>query len=133
MDPRIAEKLDEIDNIDDLNDMLLYILEKLEDTFDSPELQYLFMNTPNTYGSLVSKYLRTAINVFKASSVQLESINIMLYLGDREPVRVIDNEYAEKEIYLDDTVYVTDEIATDRTIYLEDYVYVQDKAYVSEN
>lgn len=133
MDPRIAEKLDEIDNIDDLNDMLLYILEKLEDTFDSPELQYLFMNTPNTYGSLVSKYLRTAINVFKASSVQLESINIMLYLGDREPVRVIDNEYTEKEIYLDDTVHVTDEIATDRTIYLEDYVYVQDKAYVSEN
>ena len=57
----------------------------------------------------------------------------MLYLGDREPVRVIDNEYTEKEIYLDDTIHVTDEIATYKTIYLEDYVYVQDKAYVSEN
>lgn len=131
IDPRIAQKLDAIDDPDDLNDMLLYILEKLEDTFDSPELRYLYMNTPNTYGTLISNYLRTAINVFKASSVQLQSINIFLYCGDRDPIRVIDNQHSHRDIYINDCIHVSDEIATHKTIYLEDHIGIMNKAYIN--
>ena len=106
-----------------------YLLNKLEDTFSSPELRYLYMGTANTYGSLISRYLRIAINVFKASSVQLQSINIFLYAGDSDPVRVIDMEHTHKNVYINDVVHVIDEIATHKTIYLEDYIGVMDKAY----
>ena len=129
IDPRMGETLDKIEDDDALNELILYILNKLEDTFSSPELRYLYMGTANTYGSLISRYLRIAINVFKASSVQLQSINIFLYAGDSDPVRVIDMEHTHKNVYINDVVHVIDEIATHKTIYLEDYIGVMDKAY----
>lgn len=129
MDPRITERLDLIEDEDELNEMILYILEKLEDVFNSPELRYLFLNTSNNYNTIISRYLRTAINVFKASSVQLESINIVLYLGDHEPVRVIDYAYKEKHAYIHDVVHIDDEVALHKTIILEDHVMVGDRVY----
>ena len=133
MDPALANKLDELAaDEDDLNELILYILEKLEDTFGSPELQYLFLNTANNYSSIISRYLRTAINVFKASSVQLESINIILYLGDHDPIRIIDMIHKHKDKYLNDCAHITDTIAFQKTLYLDDNVFVGDRV-VTEN
>ena len=133
IDPRMGTFIDKAEDEHELNDILLYILEKLEDTFSSEELKYLYMGTANLYASLISQYLRTAINVFKASSVQLQAINIFLYAGDGEPIRMIDMEHTHKNVYINETVNVIDEIATQRTIYLEDYVAVSDKIYPNLN
>lgn len=135
VDPVLAHKLDQIDRVKDSNDldrMLLYILEELEKTFDSDELKYLFLNTPNTYGNLITKYLRTAINVFKASSVQLESINIFFNIGDADPIRVIDKKVLHKTHDIHDHVYVTDEVSVHKTIYVNDTVAALEKPYVNE-
>lgn len=131
LDPRMGTYLDNVEDEHELNDIILYILEKLEDTFNSPELKYLYMNTANLYNSLISGYLRIAINVFKASSVQLDSINIFLYAGDSDPIRVIDDEHHHRNVGCDDTIHITDDIATKKTIYLEDYIGIMDKNYVN--
>lgn len=132
IDPHLANRLKAIDIVKDSNEldkMLIYILEKLEDLFSSDELKYLFLNTPSTYGALIEKYLRMAINVFKASSVQLESINVFFNVGDSEPIRIIDQKVIHKKCGIDDTVYVSDDIAIHKTIVLDDTIRVMDKAY----
>lgn len=131
LDFKLANKILSCDDNIELNNLLLYILEKLEELFNREELKYLFMNTPNTSGTLISKYLIKAINVFKASSVQLTSINVFFYLGDTFPIRVIDQSYHHTDRYLNDEVVVEDEIATHKTIVLEDYVNIGDKAYAN--
>lgn len=132
LDPVVCAKLDNIDmkeHANDLDKMIIYILEKLEDLFNSDELHYLFLNTPSAYGALIEKYLKMAINVFKASSVQLDTINVFFRLGDHDPVRVIDQKEKHITSYINDTIYVTDEIATHKTIGVDDTVYGLDKAY----
>lgn len=130
LDPRLANKLNNCDEVE-LNNVLLYILEKLEDLFNREELKYLFMNTHNTAGTLISRYLIKAINVFKASSVQLSSINVFFYLGDMYPIRVIDQSYHHINRYIDDEVIVDDEIATHKIIVLDEYANIGDKVYVN--
>ena len=112
--------------------MILYILEKLEELFDSPELKYLFLNTPSAYGNLVQKYLRIAINVFKAAPVQLDSINVFFNLGDSEPIRIIDDWRLNRGLGTGETIYIEDEVVTHKTIVIEDYVRVGCKVYVDE-
>ena len=132
IDPRLAATLDSLDREVDANELdklLLYILEKLEALFNSPELKYLFLNTPNTYGALIEKYLRTAINVFKASTVQLESINVFFNAGDADPIRIIEQKEERYAVVGDDHIHIYDEVATHETIILEDTVYLMDKAY----
>lgn len=126
-DPVYAEKCDK-----ELNDLLLYILNKLEEFFNTNELKYLFLNTPNIFVSTISKYLRTAINVFKASTVQLESINVLFNVGDHDPIRIID----QRDIYLtegiNDNVYIFDELAFHKHVNIDDYMYSLDKGYTDE-
>lgn len=136
LDPRLAKKLDSIDmekddGIDNINKLLLYILEKLEELFDSPELKYLFLNTPNTYGTLISRYLRIAINAFKASSVQLHAINVVFYLGDDRPIRIIDKAAIHREFGIEEDVHIWDEVSVHRRVVIDDYVYIMDKAYTN--
>lgn len=135
LDPRLSKKLDSLDRAEDsdeLDKLLLYILEKLEEYFNTDELRYLFLNTPNTYGTLIAKYLRTAINVFKASSVQLESINIFFNVGDSDPIRVIDQKILHRTDQVTDTIYVTDDVAIHKTIVVDDVVALIDKGYINE-
>lgn len=135
IDPKLAKKLDSIDRVKDSNDLdkvLIYILDKLEELFSSDELKYLFLNTPSTYGNLITGYLRTAINVFKASSVQLESINVFFTIGDSDPVRVIEHREIEKRHLIDDTVHVDDEIAIHKSITIDETIHVMDKPYIQE-
>ena len=73
-----------------------------------------------------------AINVFKASSVQLESINVFFNVGDNNPIRVIDQKIIHKKLGMDDTIHIEDDIATHKTIVLDDTVYVMDKAYYND-
>lgn len=87
------------------------------------------MNTPSAYGALIEKYLKMAINVFKASSVQLDTINVFFRLGDHDPIRVIDQKEKHVKSYINDTVYVTDEVAVHKTIGIDDTIRVLDKAY----
>ncbi len=134
VDPKLAAKLDSLDAEKDANDLdklLVYILEKLEDLFSTDELKYLFLNTPSTYGALIEKYLRMAINVFKASSVQLDSINVFFTIGDSEPVRVIDQKITHEKAGVGEVVRVTDEVAFHETLIIEDYVYTMDKPYMN--
>ena len=132
IDPVLAYKLSSLDldkDANELDKMLIYILEELEELFSSDELKYLFLNTPSTYGALIEKYLRMAINVFKASSVQLESINVFFNVGDAEPIRIIDQKVTHKKVSIDDTIYVEDDLAMHKTIVVDDTVYVMDKPY----
>lgn len=131
LDPKLAQKLDSIDDEDALNGLLVYILEKLEDLFNSDELKYLFLNTPTVYTSLIGRYIRMAINVFKASSVQLRSINIFFYLGDRDPIRVIDGKVVHKKYPIDEYIHVKDSVSTHKTIFLNEYIAVGDKVYAN--
>lgn len=116
---------------EELNSTTLYVMEKMEYIYSHDVLKYLFVNTPNTSISLLSKYIRTAIEVFKASSVQLDTINIFFYLGTDSPVRVFDEMHWWRTHGLTDQVNVKDEIVYHKTIILEDYVRVQDKTYTS--
>lgn len=131
LDPKLAAKLDKIDSDDEdsLNALIVYILEKLEDLFNSDELHYLFLNTPTVYGALIGKYIRMAINVFKASSVQLRSINVFFKLGDRDPVHVIDGKATHRKDGISEWVHVKDELGTHKTVFLHEYVAVGDKVY----
>lgn len=134
-DPKLAALLDSIDVSKDPNDLdklILYILEKLETTFSSPELKYLFLNTPNTYGTLIQKYLKMAINVFKASSVQLESINVFFNVGESDPIRVIDHKVQHRTNTISEGIHVYDTIATHKTIVVDEYIGVGDKPYIDE-
>lgn len=134
-DPRLTAVLDRIDMEKDPNELdklILYILEKLEELFSTPELKYLFMNTPNTYGVLIQKYLRMAINVFKAAPVQLESINTFFSVGENDPVRIIDHEDHQRVYGINDDVHIYDEVAVHKTIVIEDTVRVGDKPYIED-
>ena len=115
-----------------MNDLLLYILNKLEEYFSSDELKYLFLNTPNIFVSVISKYLRTAINVFKASTVQLESINVLFNVGDHDPIRVIDQKELHWKEKLNDYVFIFDEIAFHKHLIIDDFAYLLDKGYTDE-
>ncbi len=132
IDPGVYYKLIDFNSDrhqNELNTMVLYILDKLEGFFDSDQFKYLFLNTPNIYSSVISKYLRTAINVFKANAVQLTSINVFLEYGDHKPIRVIDDAYTETEQYINDSITPTDSIVLNTTLTIDDYINVADSAY----
>ena len=143
MEPKLAAKLDSCGNeigIDgtltdkaesELNNLIVYALEQLENLFTTDEFHYLFLGTPSVYTTLLGKYIRTAINVFKASSVQFRNINIVLKLGDRDPIRLIDDQRRAKVMYPETHVHVIDECSVHRTIYIDDMIYVGDKIYTN--
>jgi hypothetical protein len=70
-----------------------------------------------------------AINVFKASSVQLDSINVFFNLGDSDPIRIIDQNVAHKKVMNNDTIYIDDDLAMHKTIVVDDTIYVECKEY----
>lgn len=129
LDVNLADKLKSTTDEDTLANILVYTLEKLEALFNSKELKYLFMNTPNTTDVLISKWVKNAINIFKASSVQLESINIFFYLGDADPIRIFDHQHRNKKMVMDDEITIWDEITIHKTIVLDDYINMMDKTY----
>ena len=133
VDYKLAEKLDATEDADELTNLIVYLLEKLEEYFKSDELKYLFMNTPTMYSSLINKYISTAINVFKASTVQLRNVNVFFYLGDENPIRVISDLKREYTRHFDEYIHVVDELGTTKHVYLEDYIYVGDKVYWEYN
>lgn len=131
LEPRLARKIDSLDNDDDLNALIVYILERLEQMFQSNELKYLWLNTPTIYASIIGKYVRIAINVFKASSVQLRSINMFYRLGDKDPIHVIDEVDVGKGRVIDDVIHVIDTLSKHKTRILDEYVVVGDKVYTN--
>ena len=132
-DPRLGQKIDAaLDDVDALNGMAVYILEQLQDYFRSDDLQYLFLNTPSVYIELVRDYIEIALNVFKASSVQLRNINVMFYYGDGDPVRVFDVGVTKFNLHLNDEVHVQEEIGINYHLILEDYVAVGDNIYYNQ-
>lgn len=134
LDPKLTRKLDSIENDDDdkMNTLIVYILEQLEAMFSSPELHYLFLNTPTVYATLIGKYIRTAINVFKSAPTQLRSINIFFNVGDRDPIRVIDGKIIHRTDSDDEWVHVKDELGSQKSFVLNEYVCVGDKIYMNE-
>ena len=131
VEPRLAAKLKSVEDEDTLNEIIVNTLTTLDELFNTDELKYLFMNTPSVYASLLGKYIRMAINVFKASSVQLRSINVHFKLGDRDPIRVIEGKDKHVNYELDDTIHVDDDVVVQRTIYLDEYIVVGDKVYTN--
>lgn len=132
IDPKLANKIESIedDDEDTMDQLILYILEKLEVMFDSPALKYLFLNTPGTAGTLITKYLRTAIEIFKASSVEFSTINIVFEYGDEVPVRVIDRNVMWVKKVTNEEVLVDDEIAFHKYLVLDDFVNIEPKLYI---
>lgn len=116
---------------DELNSATLYVMEKMEYVYSYDVLRFVFINTPNTSIAAISKYIRTAIEVFKASSVQLDNINVFFYLGTDSPIRVFDRVGAEEKRGVTDQVNIKDEIGFRYRLILEDYVRIQDKTYTS--
>lgn len=131
IDPSLTKKLNKAEG-DDLDNMLLYILEKLESLFDDPSLKYLFTNTPGAAFQLLKKYIRRAIELFKASSVQLESINIVLNIGEDDDAenafRMICQEYRHHRFSIHDSFTMIDEVSFKRQLHIDDGFYVEDKA-----
>lgn len=131
LDPKLKRKLDTLEDDDSLNGLIIYILERLEEMFSSTELKYLFLNTPTVYATLIGRYIRIAINVFKSAPTQLRSINVFFYLGDRDPIRVIDGKVVHRKDTINEYVHVKDELSTHKTIFLDEFVSVGDKVYVN--
>lgn len=131
LDPKLTRKLDSLEDDDSLNGLIIYILERLDEMFNSNELHYLFLNTPTVYATLIGKYIRIAINVFKSAPTQLRSINVFFHLGDRDPVRVIDGKVIHRKDTIDEWVHVKEELDVHKTIFLDEYVNVGDKVYVN--
>ena len=131
LDPRLGAKLDSIaGDEDEMNGVAVYILEQLQDFFRTDDLQYLFLNTPTVYISLISRYIEIAINVFKASSVQLRNINVIFKYGDNDPVRCFDQRCAHMHAYMDEEVHVKDTMSVNYKLTIEDYVTAGDKIYI---
>lgn len=130
IDPSLSKKLNKADG-DDLDNMLLYILEKLESLFDDPSLKYLFTNTPGATFQLLKKYIRRAIELFKASSVQLESVNVVLNIGEDDDAenafRMICQEYRHHRFSIHDSFTMIDEVSFKRQLHIDDGFYVDDK------
>lgn len=130
LDPKLYDKVLHCDE-DEFNDTLLYAMEKLEYIFNHPDLRFLFVNTPNSSISILSKYIRTTIEVFKAAAVQLETINIFFNVGgEHDPIRVFDEftDFSKYKMFVDQ-INVRDSILFDRYLYLEDIVRVTPKYY----
>ena len=132
IDPKLGQKLDSIeeDDEDELDQLILYILQKLEVMFDSKELKYLFLNTPGVAGTLITKYLRTAIELFKASSVEFSTINIVFEYGDEVPIRVIDRNVLWVKKVTNEDIFIDDEIGFHKYLFLDDFVNVEPKIYI---
>ena len=131
LDPRLGAKLDSIkDDDDEMNGVAVYILEQLQDYFRSDDLRYLFLNTPEVYSSLINRYIEIAINVFKASSVQLRNVGVIFMFGDNDPIRVFDDKVIKYNLELRDEIHVKDTVAFHYKLTLDDYVTVGDKIYV---
>lgn len=133
IDPKLARKVDDLSEEEDdakLDEVVLYAMEKMEQLFSSPELEYLFINTPNISCTLISKYLRNAIEIFKASSVEFTTINIIFEYGDECPIRVIDRNAMWVRKYTYDDVWIEDEIAFHKYMVLDDYVNIEPKLYI---
>ncbi|MCM1230268.1 MAG: hypothetical protein NC489_09045 [Ruminococcus flavefaciens] len=133
LEPRLAFKLDSIDDEDTLNSLIVYILEQLEALFNTDELYYLWLNSPTIYGSIIGKYIRIAIEVFKASSVQLRSINIIFKLGDRDPIHVIDELHSKRSKGIDEVIHVVDTLAKHKVHFIDEYIGVGDKVYTNRD
>lgn len=129
LEPRLAKKLDSIPDDDGLNSLIVYILEQLEALFNTDELYYLWLNSPTIYGTILGKYIRIAIEVFKASSVQLRSINIIFKLGDRDPIHVIDDVHSDRSRSVNEYVHVIDTLAKHKVRIIDEYIGVGDKIY----
>lgn len=134
LDPKLSHTLDTFnmekeEELDRINNLLVYVLERLEELFNTDELKYLFLNTPSTYGAILFKYLRIAINVFKASSEQLDNINVVFYLGDSDPVRVMDKSSIHRSCDFDDDVHIWDDVTIHKEINIDDHVFMMDKVY----
>lgn len=129
LEPKLARKLDSIPDEDGMNSLIVYILEQLEALFNSDELEYLWLNSPTIYGEILGKYIRIAIEVFKASTVQLRSINIVFKLGDRDPIHAIDDMYTKKTHNVNEVVHVIDTLAKHKVRIIDEYVGVGDKIY----
>lgn len=132
IDPKMADKIESIEDEDEdsMDQLILYILEKLEIMFDSPELKYLFMNTPGVAGTLITKYLRTAIELFKASSVEFSTINIVFEYGDEVPIRVIDHNIMWVKKVTNEEIFICDEVAFHKYLVLEDFAQIEPKLYI---
>ena len=130
LDPRLGAKLDSIaEDEDEMNGVAVYILEQLQDYFRSDDLHYLFLNTPEVYVSLINRYIEIAINVFKASSVQLRNISVMFLYGENDPIRVFDQHDVHYNAHFSDEVHVKDEASFNFHLTVDEYVTVGDKVY----
>ena len=129
LDPQLYKKVNKISG-DDLDIVLLYVLEKLENLFDSPSLKYLFTNTPGAAFQLLKKYIKRAIEIFKASQVQLDSFNIVIKIGDDDAnnvVRAICQPYRNHRLFIGDEATTTDEIHFRRGVIINDSAYAECK------
>ena len=133
VEPRLARKLSSITDEDTLNSLIVYILEQLEALFSSGELKYLWLNSPTLYGSIIGKYIRIAIEVFKASSVQLRSINIVFKMGDNDPIHVIDDMHTHRRKEFYEPIHVIDELAKHKVHFIDEYIAVGDKIYANRD
>lgn len=129
LDPRLGRKIEEVPD-EEVDNLLLYIMEKMESIFDSDELKHLFINTPNTSGALISKYLRNAIEIFKASSVEFSTINVVFDYGDQDPTRVIDHNILWIKKVVNEDVIIDDEISFHKYMVLDDYANTEPKIYI---
>lgn len=116
---------------EELNGLIVYILEKLEGLFNSGELHYLFLGMPSVYSSLIGHYIMTAIDVFKASSVQFRNVDIFFRLGDGNPVRVFDSPSSHVESFINDEIHMVDNVSADTEVLVDEYVTGLDKAYAN--
>lgn len=116
---------------EELNGLIVYILEKLENLFNSGELHFLFLGMPSVYSSLIGHYIMTAIDVFKASSVQFRNVDIFFRLGDGNPIRVFDRQGSLTESFINDEIRVIDKLSADVEVIVEEYVTGLDKAYAN--
>ena len=131
IDPKLAQKINKSEG-DDLNNLLLYLLEKLERMFDSDDLKYLFINTPGTSLLLLGVYIRRAIELFKASSVQLDAINIILDIGGTdgsplEDIRIITDPWTVKHLHIWDSASTIDEVSFTKILEINDSVDAEPK------
>ena len=131
IDPKLAQKINKSEG-DDLNNLLLYLLEKLERMFDSDDLKYLFINTPGTSLLLLGVYIRRAIELFKASSVQLDAINIILDIGGTdgsplEDIRIITEPWTVKHLHIWDSASTIDEVSFTKILEINDSVDAEPK------
>lgn len=106
LDASLFLSLSNLTTDSELENAITYTLMAVQSLFDTDKLKFLFINTPDMHDYLIKTHFSKMINLFKASSVELGSVDIIFYMRDIDsPIKgFFDYTVATTHLFVDSTI-----------------------------